>query len=249
MIISRLPRTNSFDRWNAKRAINQTLVANMDLVIIMSSTDSPPFRPRFIDRALVCAQHTPVSIILNKCDLAFTEEEHERFRLYETLGYDIFAMSAFDADGIATLRTRLMGKMVAVIGQSGVGKSTLVNALVGGETQQKTQDISQKYQRGRHTTNHALLLDAHGFIVVDTPGMRELLIPHHDVYQVADYFPEFRKYREKCSFQPCLHVHEPGCAVKEAVESGAIHTDRYESYLRMVTSVEMRPESWESERR
>ena len=214
----------------------------------MSSVDAPPFRPRFIDRALVCAQHTPVLIVLNKCDLDFSEAEYERFCLYETLEYDIFAMSAFDDSGIKALRSRLMGKMVAVIGQSGVGKSTLVNNLVGGDIQQKTQEISQKYQRGRHTTNHALLLDAQGFTIVDTPGMRELLIPHLDVYEVADYFPEFRKYRGKCNFQPCLHLHEPDCAVKQAVESGAVHEDRYESYLRMIASIEMRPESWESER-
>ncbi len=249
LILSRVERRNSFERWNAKRSVNQTLVANMDLILCMTSTDDPPFRPRFIDRAIVCAHETPVMIVLNKCDIMFTEEQNERFNHYAQLGYETFAMSAFDDDGLKALRERLMGKTVALIGQSGVGKSTLVNGLLGEESVQRIGDISQKYRRGRHTTNHAIMLDAHGFNVVDTPGMRELLIPHEDPYQLAAYFPEFRKHDDKCGFQRCLHVHEPDCAVQRAVETGEIHADRYESYLRMIASLEDRPESWESDRR
>lgn len=249
LIGSRVQRTNSFERWNAKRSVNQTLVANMDLILCISSADEPPFRPRFIDRAIVCAHQIPVMIILNKCDLMLTEEQLDRFNLYEKLGYEIFSLSAFDSDGITALRKRLLHKTVAMIGQSGVGKSTIVNGLVGDDIVQKTQDISQKFHRGRHTTNYAVMLDAHGFNVVDTPGMRELHIPHEDPHQIADCFPEFRIYRDKCGFQSCLHIHEPDCAIQNAVESGAIHSDRYESYVRMIASLEQRPESWESDRR
>lgn len=249
LILKRLERTNYFSRWNAKRGANQTLVANMDLVIIVSSTDDPPFRPRFIDRAIVCAHTTPVMIVLNKCDLMLTESEHERFLHYDKLGYDTFLMSAFDEEGIIALKNRLAGKTVAFIGQSGVGKSTIVNGLLGKGTVQKIGEISNKYHRGKHTTNHAKMIDAGSMIVVDTPGMREIMIPHVDPYIIAESFPEFRKYQDKCSFTHCLHTHEPGCAVKEAVETGGILEDRYESYVRMVISIEDRPESWERERR
>lgn len=249
MILGRLERKNSFERWNAKRQVNQTLVANMDMVLCIASTDDPPFRPRFIDRAIVCAHRTPVMIVLNKCDLPLTEDEETRFRLYGELGYDLFAMSAFDEKGIAMLRSKLQGKVVALIGQSGVGKSTISNALLGVGASQRTGGISSKYHRGRHTTNHALMLEANGFLVVDTPGMRELLIPHENPLMIADSFPEFRKYREECAFQPCMHDHEPGCAVKAQVEKGMIHPDRYESYLRMLVSIDQRPQNWESDRR
>ena len=249
MVLSRLERRNSFARWNAKRQVNQTLVANMDRILCITSTNDPPFRPRFIDRAIACSHKIPVMIVLNKCDLALTGEEEQRFRLYGELGYEIFAMSAFDQAGIIALRARLAGLTVALIGQSGVGKSTITNALLGEDEMQRTGEISSKFHRGRHTTNHAIMLDARTFRVVDTPGMRELLVPHEDPHVLADSFPEFRNLAQKCSFQPCLHDHEPGCAVKDALENGMIHPDRYESYLRMIASIEDRPESWESDRR
>jgi ribosome biogenesis GTPase len=249
MILRRLERENSFERWNGKRQVNQTLVANMDLVLLITSTDDPPFRPRFIDRAIVCAGKTNVMIVLNKCDLPLTEDEEERFRLYGKLGYPIFAMSAFDEPGVQALVRSLRGKTVALIGQSGVGKSTITNALLGSGPCQRTGTISSKFRRGRHTTNHALMLEGDGFLVVDTPGMRELQVPHEDPHLIAESFPEFRKASSECSFQPCLHDHEPGCAVKALVEKQVIHHDRYESYLRMLASLDERPESWENDRR
>ena len=249
MILSRLERSNCFERWNAKRQVNQTLVANMDLILVIASTDDPPFRPRFIDRAIVCARDCRVMVVLNKCDLPLTEDEEQRFRLYEKLGYPVFAMSAFDNQGIEVLRERLMGKTVALIGQSGVGKSTITNALLGPSASQRTGEISGKFRRGRHTTNHALMLEGEGYLIVDTPGMRELLVPHESPLLIAQAFPEFRNASSECSFQPCLHDHEPGCAVKKLVASQVIHHDRYESYLRMLASLDERPESWESDRR
>ncbi len=245
LITRRLERTNSFERWNAKREMNQTLVANMDQILIITSSDDPPFRPRFLDRAIVCASNAPLLLVLNKCDLAMREDMIERFEHYTELGYKTFAMSAFDEEGIVALRQHLVGKVSAFIGQSGVGKSTIVNALLGGEEVQKVAQISRKYQRGRHTTNHAVMFNLGDSIIVDTPGMREILVPHTDPVLLGHAFPEFREPSKKCAFQPCLHLHEPDCYVKEALEKGLIHSDRYESYLRMLESITQRPKEWE----
>jgi ribosome biogenesis GTPase len=245
-IIARKERTNSFMRWNAKRENNQVLVANVDRIYIITSSDEPPFRPRFLDRAIVCAQGAPITIVLNKNDLPMKEEQLERFMLYEELGYETMSINAFNEKDIASLSERLKGTISAFIGQSGVGKSTLTNHLIGGEVEQKVGDISTKYNRGRHTTNYAVMLDGGGFTLVDTPGMRELLVPHTDEYTISTYFPEFTTYAQHCSFQRCVHIHEPECAVKEALQHGAIHPDRYESYFRMIASLELRPQTWES---
>ena len=249
LLLKRLDRKNYFFRWNAKKGTNQTLVANMDLIVLFTSTDDPPFRPRFLDRAIVCAHTAPLLLVLNKCDLMLTEEQYERFQHYAELGYETFSMSAFDDEGLVALRKRIEGKVVAFVGQSGVGKSTVVNGLLGKGMVQRTADISNKFHRGRHTTNHAIMLDAGNTIVVDTPGMREIMVPHVDPVTIGESFPEFRKYEGRCAFKPCLHTHEPDCAIKAAVERGEIHEDRYESYVRMVASIDERPESWERDRR
>ncbi len=248
LILERLERHASFVRWNAKRGCDQTVVANMDVTVIVASVDEPPFRPRFVDRAIACTRGCPVLIVLNKCDLQFTESEEARFRLYGVLGYETFTMSAYDLPGIEALKSRLFGKTCAFVGQSGVGKSTLVNALAG-TVHQRTGLISDKFNRGRHTTNHAILIPCDGFAIVDTPGVRELLVPHGEPQAVVEAFPEFARFAASCSFQSCCHRHEPDCAVKRAVENGLIDEDRYESYLRMLVSFEQRPQAWESDRR
>lgn len=245
LILSREERKNSFERWNAKRQCNQTVVANMDLIVCVTSVDEPPFRPRFVDRAIVCAQQTLLLIVLNKYDLAMHEQDSRRFSLYTTLGYETLTLSAFDAEGIHLLDSHLHGKTCALIGQSGVGKSTLINALLQGKAQQCTGTISAKYHRGSHTTNHALMFGTGSYNIVDTPGMRELLVGHTDPLRIAAAFPEFTKPSLECAFQPCLHDHEPGCKVKELVKAGVIHPDRYESYLHMLDSIASRPAQWE----
>ncbi len=249
LIHERLERVNTFQRWNAKRSINQTIVANMDLIVIVTSTDEPPFRPRFIDRALVCAGSTPVLIVLNKCDLPLSELEDERFTLFKTLGYETINMSAFDDEGIMLLKTYIDHKKVAFVGQSGVGKSTIVNKLLSDKDTQQIGDISAKYNRGRHTTNHSIMFKEGDIIITDTPGVRELLIPHTSPSLIAHSFPEFRKSLGKCSFDTCLHESEPDCDVKRRVENGEIDIDRYESYVRMLSSISMRETLYESDKR
>ncbi len=242
LITERLERKNSFQRWNVKKGLNQTVVANMDLIICVTSVESPPFRPRFIDRVIACSQNVDVMIVLNKSDILLTEDEHERFSLFGKLGYKTLAVSAKTGENMDELEKILANKKVAFVGQSGVGKSTLINRLLGSE--QKTGDISEKYNRGKHTTNHAILIHGKHFDIADTPGVREFLVPHNDAHQLEHAFPEFAEFSHECSYEGCLHQDEPGCKVKDAVEKDLIHFDRYESYLRMIASLDEKKPEW-----
>lgn len=244
MILERLERTSSFARWNEKGQRNQTVAANMDIVMCVSSVASPPFRPRFIDRVIACSRNVEVVIVLNKCDIPQGEHEAERFQLFSDLGYRTVRISAAEGTGLDTVRTVCHGKTVTFIGQSGVGKSTLVNTLLGGEETQKIGEISQKFDRGRHTTNYAHMLFGKDFTLIDTPGVREISVPHDDPHAIEASFPEFALYRGSCQYEGCLHGEEPGCAVREAADGGFIHEDRYESYLRMLASLGERAPSW-----
>lgn len=245
LILERLERFSTFVRWNARQTTNQTVVANTDLVVIVTSADEPPFRPTFVDRAIACTRGAPLLILLNKSDLSLSKEERRRFELYQKVGFETLAISAFKQRDIKHLEKRFKGQLVTFVGQSGVGKSTIVNALLGSELQ-KVGSISERFNRGRHTTNHALMLRSGDFSLVDTPGVRELLVPHGDDYPLSDAFPEFADFAPQCAFDGCTHYHEPDCAVKDAVEQGKIDEERYESYLRLLLSLEERPPHWQS---
>ena len=242
LVTERKERNSFFSRWNAKKQLNQTVCANMDVVVCVCSIESPPFRPRFIDRVLACCRNVPVIIVLNKCDILLTEAEAERFNLYKKLGYETLAVSATTGENVDKLVAKLQGKTAAFVGQSGVGKSSLVNRLLGAS--QRVGELSEKYNRGRHTTNYALMLDGPGFTLVDTPGFREISVPHDDPHLVAKSFPEFAKASAKCAFSSCLHVNEPGCEVLRLLEKGKIDADRYESYLGILQSLDERLPVW-----
>ena len=242
LITERLPRRNCFQRWNVKGSCNQTVVANMDMIVCVCSADTPPFRPRFIDRVIACSQDVEVMLIMNKNDIMLTEDEYERFALYKKLGYRIMGVSALTGENLDDFIDLLKGKTVAFIGQSGVGKSTLINRIL--DSKQKTGEISEKYNRGRHTTNFSQMLEGPDFILVDTPGVREILVPHGNPQRIANSFPEFLEPSKKCAYDQCLHNEEPDCAVKALVEKGKIHKDRYESYLRMLSSLDDKSPDW-----
>ena len=242
LVTERKERKSFFARWNPKKQLNQTVCANMDVVVCVCSIESPPFRPRFIDRVLACCRNVPVMIVLNKCDILLTEAEAERFNLYKKLGYQTLAVSANTGENIDKLVAQLKGKTAAFVGQSGVGKSSLVNRLLG--SSQRVGDISEKYNRGKHTTNYALMLDGPGFTLIDTPGFREISVPHDDPHLVAQAFPEFVKASSKCAFSSCLHVNEPGCEVLRLLEKGKIDADRYESYVGILQSLDERLPVW-----
>ena len=242
LVTLRHERRSEFSRWNDKRSLNQTICANMDLVVCICSVESPPFRPRFVDRVIACCKSVPVMIVLNKCDILLTEEELERYELYKKLGYETMSVSAQTGENVDGLIQKLRGKTVAFVGQSGVGKSSLVNRILGAN--QRVGVLNAKYNRGNHTTNHSLMLDGPDFVLIDTPGFREISVPHDDPHLIAQSFPEFVKASSKCEYSSCMHINEPGCEVRRLLEKGKINPDRYESYLRMLDSLEDRLPVW-----
>lgn len=239
LITERLERKNKFVRFNKKRQVPQILAANVDLILIISSVNSPPFRPRFIDRVLVSAHNEiPAAIVINKTDLGISEKTNSRLNAFEKTGYTIFKTSVINNNGIHQLDSFITGKRVVLIGQSGVGKSSICNAI-SPSLGQRIGEISSKYNRGTHTTCYSAMFGwKENSEIIDTPGIREIEIYGIEPEDLGFYFGEFLQYSEKCQFAKCTHTHEPSCNVKDAVEHGKIHPDRYESYLRIFNEME-----------
>jgi ribosome biogenesis GTPase / thiamine phosphate phosphatase len=239
MICSVLPRRTRLVRWNKKGRAPQVIAANAELAVCVCSPSAPPFRPRFIDRLIVAAESggmTPV-VLLNKCDLTVPPETLERLDFYARMGYATHSCSASTGEGVDGLASMLAGKTSVMVGQSGVGKSSLLNRLSPGLAQ-RVGELSQKHDRGNHTTNFSVLIPLEtGGRVIDTPGVRELELADILPEEVGFHFRDFTAFSGSCAFQPCLHADEPDCAVIAAVEAGQIHHDRYESYLRILAEL------------
>ncbi len=245
-IISLIPRKNHFVRFNQKGNAPQLLAANLDYLVVVTTPDEPPFRPRFVDRALIQAdaEHITPLILVNKCDLGLDPDTEERLTDWERLGYKSLRVSAKTEAGMDELAVHLAGKVSAFVGQSGVGKSSLLNTL-DTHLALRTGAVSEKHNRGTHTTTKGMLFhlptDANGqsASIIDTPGVRRFVLHDISAKDLVLYFREMENLVGKCSWgMSCSHLHEPGCKILEAVYAGVIHEQRYESWQRIREEIE-----------
>lgn len=230
----------------ARRA--QPIAANVDQVLIVVSARDPDPSPRMIDRLLVIAETNalPAVVVINKNDLD-SAPATVLARRFAPAGYQVLRTSAVVGEGLAALRDLLRGRATVLAGQSGVGKSTLLNALQPA-LGRRVGEISAKWRTGRHITTAAELLPlSFGGFVVDTPGMREVGTWGLDPEHLAPCFPEFRPFLDRCRFDDCRHLAEPGCAVRAAAAAGKIDPDRLVSYERLYEEINV--PSWSTARR
>ncbi len=218
--------------WSVKHFLEKPKIANVDQVVLVTTVKDPDIPPRMIDRFLVLAEksHLDVVIVFNKIDLLDSEDLKKLDRLIEIYSryYDVLKTSAKRGDGLNELMEFLKGKVSTMAGVSGVGKSSLLNAISPG-IKLRTGELSRKLKRGKHTTTHTELLRfSFGGYVADTPGFANLDISSIKPEELKEYFPEFKEVGP-CEFSDCVHIDEPGCAVKEAV-GDFIPESRYESY-------------------
>ena len=210
-------------------------VANVDALVVFAANVNPVTEPFLIDRVAAIAgdQEVQVYICVNKCDL---DPAKDLIRIYTHAGFEVIAASAETGEGIDQLRELIKGKLVAFTGNSGVGKSSILNRLCP-ELQLPTGEVSEKLGRGRHTTRHVELYDlGEGTLVADTPGFSSFDTDQMDVMLKENLqyaFPDFGIYLGKCQFHDCSHRKEPGCAVTAALAAGEIEPTRYDSYLRL----------------
>ncbi|SDR86815.1 ribosome biogenesis GTPase [Maribacter dokdonensis] len=215
------------------------IAANLDQVFLLVTLNNPPTYPVFIDRFLITAEayEIPVVLLFNKVDTYAPEELDEiKFlaALYRNIGYTCLGISAATGKNVDKVKEMMIGKTSMFSGHSGVGKSTLVNALEP-ELDIKTKQISQQHAQGQHTTTFAEMFDlSFNARIIDTPGIKGFGIVDMEKEEIGDYFPEFFELKQDCKFNNCIHVDEPKCAVKDALETGDIAWSRYNSYLQMI---------------
>ena len=223
-VTSILPRRNSLIR---------PAVANVDQAFLIFAMENP--KPNFLllDRFLIMMkqQEIPAVIFFNKKDVGEKEEMEKLYEIYTGCGYRVVLSSTYEGEGMDEIHEILKGKTTVVAGPSGVGKSSITNCMQG-EVQMETGEISKKLKRGKHTTRHSQVIPVEkNTFLVDTPGFSSLYLTDMKEEELRDYFPEFVMYEPQCRFQGCMHIHEPGCAVKKALSEGKISQQRYDNYL------------------
>ena len=223
-VTSILPRRNSLIR---------PAVANVDQAFLIFAMENP--KPNFLllDRFLIMMkqQEIPAVICFNKKDVGEKEEMEKLYEIYTGCGYRVVLSSTYEGEGMDEIHEILKGKTTVVAGPSGVGKSSITNALQK-NVQMETGEISKKLKRGKHTTRHSQVIPVgHDTYLMDTPGFSSLYLTDIEEQELKAYFPEFRRYEEQCRFQGCRHIHEPDCGVKAALAEHEISQLRYEDYL------------------
>lgn len=223
--------------------MHHIVAANLDQSLLFATLKEPKTSLGFIDRFLVISEayHVPAIIVFNKADL-FKKKEQEKFELiqniYEPIGYRIQLMSIEKNEGVKEVMDLLKDKTTLLSGHSGVGKSTFINAVFP-DLQLKTREVSGWSGKGLHTTTFAEMFDLpFGGSIIDTPGIREMGVVDISRQELSHYFPEMRAVMNDCQFNNCVHLEEPGCAVKDAVNEGRIHEERYLSYLNIRDTIE-----------
>ena len=222
------------------------VAANLDQSLLFATIKEPRTSLGFIDRFLVISEAyaVPAIIVFNKADL-YKQKEDDKFLLvkeiYEPIGYKVVKMSVEENTGVDEVASLLAGKTTLISGHSGVGKSSFINRILPGMVI-KTQDVSGWSGKGMHTTTFAEMYDLpFGGKIIDTPGIREMGLVDISKQELSHYFPEMRAVLNQCQFNNCLHLNEPGCAVKEAVNTGSIHAERYVSYLNIMDTIDKKP--------
>jgi ribosome biogenesis GTPase / thiamine phosphate phosphatase len=239
-----LDRENYVNRQSPSNKMQHHIIAaNVDQSLLVATLKEPRTSQGFIDRFLVACEsyHIPAIIILNKADL-YGKKEHEKFEhweaMYESIGYKIMLVSVRENSGLSGVKSILADKITLLSGHSGVGKSSFINTVLP-DLILKTNRVSGWSGKGIHTTTFAEMFDLPmGGQVIDTPGMREFGLTDIAKQELSHYFPEMRNRINDCQFNNCLHVNEPGCAIKKALDEGLIHIDRYESYCNMLDSID-----------
>ncbi len=244
MIIEIRKRNNYINRQSpANKYQHHIIAANLDQSLLIATLKEPKTSQGFIDRFLVAGEafHIPSIIIYNKADIYRKKEMNlfdEQREMYESAGYKVLLVSVQDKTGLDEIETLLRNRTSLLSGHSGVGKSSFINAIVP-EMALKTRDVSGWSGKGMHTTTFAEMLDllAWNARIIDTPGIREFGLVDISKQELSHYFPEMRIRLNNCQFNNCLHINEPGCAIKNALEEGRIFLKRYVSYRMMLESI------------
>lgn len=235
------PRRNAFSRRAAgEPALEQVVAANLDQVVLVASLAQPEFIPGLVDRVLAQAEHAgiPARLALNKTDLGSAERAAALIHEYERAGVPCHAVCALNGEGLEPLRHALLGRRSLFVGHSGVGKSTLLNALVPGLDLLEGQ-VNEKTGKGRHTTTAAVLVCPEpGLELIDTPGVRAFGLWGVGSRDLEQTYVEFRRFLGECRFADCRHAAEPGCALRAAAEAGEVSRLRFASFLRLREELE-----------